>query len=70
MWKIEGRVEIGGWRIIFFFFFQAEDGIRDRDVTGVQTCAFRSYLLLYAKRNMWMQLKKKIQQYGTTMYDI
>src|SRR6266540_6156516 len=25
--------------MIFFFFFQAEDGIRDRDVTGVQTCA-------------------------------
>src|SRR5437667_596524 len=25
--------------IFFFFFFQAEDGIRDRDVTGVQTCA-------------------------------
>src|SRR5437667_4389830 len=24
---------------VFFFFFQAEDGIRDRDVTGVQTCA-------------------------------
>src|SRR3712207_5867782 len=23
----------------FFFFFQAEDGIRDIDVTGVQTCA-------------------------------
>src|SRR5207248_3728424 len=22
-----------------FFFFQAEDGIRDRTVTGVQTCA-------------------------------
>src|SRR5437868_14606474 len=22
-----------------FFFFQAEDGIRDRNVTGVQTCA-------------------------------
>jgi len=22
-----------------YFFFQAEDGIRDRDVTGVQTCA-------------------------------
>src|SRR3984885_6446799 len=22
-----------------FFFFQAEDGIRDADVTGVQTCA-------------------------------
>src|SRR5262249_59714323 len=23
----------------FFFFFQAEDGIRDWSVTGVQTCA-------------------------------
>src|SRR5699024_12091600 len=22
-----------------FFYFQAEDGIRDRNVTGVQTCA-------------------------------
>src|SRR5699024_12048712 len=25
--------------IFMFFFFQAEDGIRDRNVTGVQTCA-------------------------------
>src|SRR6266853_4610332 len=25
--------------IFFFFFFQAEDGIRDLTVTGVQTCA-------------------------------
>src|SRR5437868_13606625 len=24
---------------LVFFFFQAEDGIRDRNVTGVQTCA-------------------------------
>src|SRR5207249_6160759 len=24
---------------LLFFFFQAEDGIRDRNVTGVQTCA-------------------------------
>src|SRR3989442_14607389 len=24
---------------LVFFFFQAEDGIRDADVTGVQTCA-------------------------------
>src|SRR3989442_2283027 len=24
---------------MFFFFFQAEDGIRDADVTGVETCA-------------------------------
>src|SRR5256885_2615055 len=26
------------WRVMFFFF-QAEDGIRDYKVTGVQTCA-------------------------------
>src|SRR5699024_11495905 len=25
--------------LFVFFFFQAEDGIRDRNVTGVQTCA-------------------------------
>src|SRR4051794_41377899 len=25
--------------VYFFFFFQAEDGIRDGRVTGVQTCA-------------------------------
>src|SRR6266404_8266022 len=25
--------------MMFFFFFQAEDGIRDKLVTGVQTCA-------------------------------
>src|SRR6266702_8626742 len=25
--------------MVFFFFFQAEDGIRDGHVTGVQTCA-------------------------------
>src|SRR3989441_13294074 len=24
---------------VYFFFFQAEDGIRDKLVTGVQTCA-------------------------------
>src|SRR4051794_41552449 len=25
--------------LLYFFFFQAEDGIRDGRVTGVQTCA-------------------------------
>src|SRR5688500_19649882 len=28
----------------FFFFFQAEDGIRDYKVTGVQTCALPIFL--------------------------
>src|SRR5260370_21356429 len=27
------------WLVSIFFFFQAEDGIRDSSVTGVQTCA-------------------------------
>src|SRR5256884_9884797 len=31
-------------RHIFFFFFQAEDGIRDVAVTGVQTCALPIWL--------------------------
>src|SRR5207249_1279201 len=30
---------------LHFFFFQAEDGIRDRNVTGVQTCALPIFLL-------------------------
>src|SRR5207302_3394371 len=29
--------------LFFFFFFQAEDGIRDFHVTGVQTCALPIY---------------------------
>src|SRR5207244_5803888 len=29
---------------VFFFFFQAEDGIRDDLVTGVQTCALPIWL--------------------------
>src|SRR5437016_6947046 len=30
----------------FFFFFQAEDGIRDWSVTGVQTCALPIYSMI------------------------
>src|SRR2546430_2220563 len=29
----------GIWGLVLIFFFQAEDGIRDLTVTGVQTCA-------------------------------
>src|SRR2546421_6587006 len=31
---------------VFVFFFQAEDGIRDLIVTGVQTCALPIWILL------------------------
>src|SRR2546426_7243807 len=30
--------------LLYFFFFQAEDGIRDYKVTGVQTCALPIYI--------------------------
>ena len=35
MWLLDSMMLSG----IYDFFFQAEDGIRDRLVTGVQTCA-------------------------------
>src|SRR5437762_4132104 len=38
MWVVCIFVLVTYW-LYFFFFFQAEDGIRDTSVTGVQTCA-------------------------------
>src|SRR5207249_9643334 len=38
----------GHCRCLCFFFFQAEDGIRDRNVTGVQTCALPIYAFAVA----------------------
>src|SRR2546421_3187996 len=43
----------------FFFFFQAEDGIRDLIVTGVQTCAlpiFRAFHELCGQRIPFLEL--------------
>src|SRR3989449_6018727 len=37
--------------IYYFFFFQAEDGIRDVAVTGVQTCALPIYVDQRARRH-------------------
>src|SRR5256885_5318436 len=38
----------------FFFFFQAEDGIRDYKVTGVQTCALPIYHEIdHRERRRW-----------------
>src|SRR5690554_1294014 len=37
--KIYMIAQISSTHLRSFFFFQAEDGIRDADVTGVQTCA-------------------------------
>src|SRR2546429_6966610 len=40
--QVEVRSIVGDYGFIFFFF-QAEDGIRDVAVTGVQTCALPIY---------------------------
>src|SRR5256886_17168068 len=47
---------------ICFFFFQAEDGIRDLTVTGVQTCALPIFAITgvgseldkHAEKNGWL----------------
>src|SRR5699024_7487842 len=41
-----------------FFFFQAEDGIRDRNVTGVQTCA----LPILRSPALTAEWEKKLQE--------
>src|SRR5260370_22711757 len=45
----------------FFFFFQAEDGIRDSSVTGVQTCA----LPIYESSRPARTLRTKCRPEGT-----
>ena len=39
------RVSLLSFVVYVFFFFQAEDGIRDDLVTGVQTCALPIWAL-------------------------
>src|SRR5476649_2878378 len=48
--------------LIFLFFFQAEDGIRDHCVTGVQTCALPIFAI--ALRNRWrrQQLPEELRE--------
>src|SRR5687767_15869626 len=43
-----------------FFFFQAEDGIRDKLVTGVQTCA----LPICAEKGRWGRRKPTARKKG------
>src|SRR2546430_3906472 len=47
--KLEKGIIVPLWRYVLrlcVFFFQAEDGIRDLTVTGVQTCALPIYVLV------------------------
>src|SRR6266508_4839901 len=46
--------------VYFFFFFHAEDGIRDGHVTGVQTCALPIFLLaLRPDRLAWLGVENR-----------
>src|SRR5256885_4568939 len=42
--------------VLLFFFFQAEDGIRDYKVTGVQTCALP--ILLWRNCTIYTSIAK------------
>src|SRR5699024_11560729 len=58
------------------FFFQAEDGIRDRNVTGVQTCALPIYGIATLISLVWIILtiiwafraRAALQQYALTQF--
>src|SRR5205823_12095812 len=54
--------------IFFFFFFQAEDGIRDKLVTGVQTCALPIYeeaLPSQRRRRSWVRHLSRRRRHHT-----
>src|SRR5688500_19786012 len=50
MWMVCGLI------MSCFFFFQAEDGIRDYKVTGVQTCALPIYLPAALRRDLTLSI--------------
>src|SRR5690606_28061891 len=59
----------------FFFFFQAEDGIRDFHVTGVQTCALPIYMTheqhqaLIAPLNRQESMASSMDEIGVVLAD-
>src|SRR5688572_33290689 len=46
------------------FFFQAEDGIRDLTVTGVQTCALPIYHRLHGKQAWGIVVDRRLRLQG------
>ena len=53
--------------VVIFFFFQAEEGIRDYDVTGVQTCALpickrREDELANYQREQYARVREQVKQ--------
>src|SRR2546430_4225383 len=68
----------GRHSLLFFFFFQAEDGIRDLTVTGVQTCALPISFFLSPRHGPQSQPKKsaardlivKLRKQNHSVYEI
>src|SRR5437773_11604936 len=55
---------------MLFFFFQAEDGIRDRDVTGVQTCALPIFGPIVAdNRGAYLEIEGHTDSTGPVSYN-
>src|SRR5690606_5306548 len=65
-------------QIFYFFFFQAEDGIRDFHVTGVQTCALpiseqlldkmAEQLAIYPQEKIHLHVDRSIYTPGDTIW--
>src|SRR2546430_6988365 len=61
--------------MLFFFFFQAEDGIRDLTVTGVQTCALPIVALAtddegVSRIDLTHEYVSAVQTYGLSYRDL
>src|SRR5699024_405731 len=52
---------------VITFFFQAEDGIRDRNVTGVQTCALP--ISHYVNRELVRNMSRAFEDFVDAAYD-
>src|SRR3989441_9822580 len=50
-----------------FFFFQAEDGIRDKLVTGVQTCALPIFAPPYIRRRDRFEVTERVDYAGNVV---
>src|SRR5690349_23340546 len=53
----------------FLFFFQAEDGIRDLYVTGVQTCALPILTTSYILVGIWLEERDLVEMFGDQYRD-
>ena len=62
-----GFIRVLFWVFCIFFFFQAEDGIRDRLVTGVQTCALPIFSSLSILNYVDMDSEAEVLGYGISL---